>query len=276
MPYSIGKLHTGEKSMNKGLTLTILSIVTVSLTTVFLTSCAKSPRAGAVIVTLPSGGTVDLEMINLPGGTFQMGSEKGAETEKPVHSVTIKPFAIGKYEVTQAQWESVMGGSNPSNNKSRKDLPVENVSWTDVQSFLRRLGNGYRLPTEAEWEYAARAGTVTEFYFGDDAGKSAEFSWFNGNATETRQVGTKPANPLGLFDIYGNVFEWCEDDWHQTYDGAPVDGRAWIASPRDSLHVLRGGSFSADEVSARSADRARNESGYRAPDVGFRLARSLP
>ena len=263
--------------MNKWRFATTLSIIAVSLSMILLNSCGKSPRTGAVRVTLPAGGTVDLDMIKLPGGSFQMGSEKGAETERPVHSVKIKPFAIGKYEVTQAQWALVMGGANPSANKASQDLPVENVSWTDVQSFLRRLGNGYRLPTEAEWEYAARAGTVTDFYFGEDASKSGDFSWFNGNSGDkTHPVGTKPANNFGLFDMYGNVFEWCEDDWHLTYDGAPADGTAWVASPRESLRVLRGGSYSADEVSARSADRARNESGYRAADIGFRLAKSLP
>lgn len=263
--------------MNKWRLMNALSIIVLATVMPFLISCGKAPRAGAVRVSLPSGGTVDLDMINLPGGAFQMGSEKGAETEKPVHSVTVKPFAIGKFEVTQAQWEQVMSGSNPSANKSGKDLPVENVSWTDVQSFLRRLGNGYRLPTEAEWEYAARAGATTEFYFGDDASKSGDYCWFNGNSGDkTHPIGTKPANKFGLFDMYGNVFEWCEDDWHQTYEGAPTDGSAWIASPRESLRVLRGGSYSADEVSARSADRARNESGYRAADIGFRLAKSLP
>lgn len=262
--------------MKKGLLITLFLTASLALSISSLSSCGKAPRSGAARVSLPSGGTVDLELVNLPGGTFQMGSSKGAETEKPVHGVTVKPFAIGKYEVTQAQWESVMGESNPSTNKSSKDLPVENVSWNDIQSFLRRLGNGYRLPTEAEWEYAARGGKASEFYFGEDAAKSGEFSWFNGNSTTTHQVGTKPANPFGLFDIYGNVFEWCEDDWFQTYDGAPVDGRAWIAAPRESMRVLRGGSFSADEVSARSADRARNDAGYRSADVGFRLAKSLP
>ncbi len=223
-------------------------------------------------------GNVKLEMVNLPGGTFTMGSNDGYyKDETPPHRVTVGAFAIGKYEVTQAQWQAVMG-NNPSGFKG-DNLPVENVSWEDAQAFCRKLGNGYRLPTEAEWEYAARAGSTTKWSFGNDENRLGEYAWFSGNSgSQTHPVGQKKANGFGLFDMHGNVWEWCEDDWHDNYNGAPTDGRAWKPadiSARGSYRVLRGGGWNTSAVDCRSAVRGRYSPGLRIGNLGFRLARTL-
>ena len=253
----------------------ILMIMTLSSLMV-VSGCLRS-RSDVEKVTIQSGETVEIEMVKLSGGKFLMGSERGIDLERPVHPVTVKPFAVGKYEVTQGQWKTVMGGSNPAVFKEGDDYPVEGVSWDDVQSFLKRLGNGYRLPTEAEWEFAARGGTTTDFFHEEKSGKTGEYAWFIGNADEkTHPVGKKLPNPYGLYDIYGNVWEWCEDDWHDSYDGAPDDGRAWTGITRTTERVIRGGSFNFDEISCRSTDRGRNPSQFRLPDGGFRLAKTLP
>lgn len=262
--------------MNRWKVKTEVKIVAVMLLLATVSGCRKA-QSGVEIVTIQSGGTVEIEMIRLPGGKFFMGSERGIELERPVHEVNVKPFAIGKFEVTQRQWKAVMGGSNPSKFTDGDDLPVENVSWDDAQSFLKRLGNGYRLPTESEWEFAARGGTLTDFFHEEKQGKTGEYAWFIGNAEErTHQVGKKLPNPYGIFDIYGNVWEWCDDDWHDSYLGAPVDGRSWVDEPRALQRAARGGSFRFDEISCRSADRGRNFPNFRSPDGGFRLAKTLP
>lgn len=262
--------------MNKSMLNATIAALMALLAVGVLSGCQKT-RSEVEKVALVSGGTVDFEMVRLPGGQFLMGSERGIDLERPVHSVTLKPFAIGKYEVTQAQWKAVMGGDNPSTFRGGDDLPVENVSWDDIQSFLKRLGNGYRLPTEAEWEYAARGGTLTDFFHEEKPGKTGEYAWFNANAGEkTNPVGKKLPNQYGLFDVYGNVWEWCEDDWHDSYDGAPNDGRAWVEEPRTEQRPVRGGSYKFDEISCRSADRGRNSADFRSPDGGFRLAKTLP
>jgi formylglycine-generating enzyme required for sulfatase activity len=253
----------------------VMMIVTLS-SLIVISGCRKS-QSGVEKVTLQTGEIVEIEMVSLSGGKFLMGSERGIDLERPVHRVTVNPFAIGKYEVTRGQWRVVMAGSDPSNFKGDDDLPVENVSWEDIHSFLKRLGNGYRLPTEAEWEFAARGGTTTDFFHDEKLGKTGEYAWFIGNADErTHPVGKKLPNPFGIYDIYGNVWEWCEDDWHDSYVGAPDDGQAWIGEPRISRRVVRGASFRFDEISCRSTDRGRNESDFRSLDGGFRLAKTLP
>ena len=233
------------------------------------------------------------EIVVLPSGSFLMGSppdpgpdpfsnEKpkaiGSADEKPQHRVQIQSFAIGKYEVTQEQWYAVMG-NNPSENKGRT-LPVEQVSWDDTQQFISKLnqktGNMYRLPSEAEWEYAARAGTTTEWSFGNDESKLGNYAWHGRNSGgKTQEVGQKQPNAFGLYDMHGNVWEWTQDCWHGTYAGAPTDGSVWTAGCSGNYRVLRGGSWINFPAYLRSAIRVRNYPDVRIYIIGFRLARTL-
>ncbi len=208
--------------------------------------------------------TTGMEFITIPGGKFMMGGDE-SDYEKPQHEVTIKPFKLGKHAVTQGQWEKVMG-ENPSHftgkgwfrNRDMNNHPVEQVSWDDVQIFIKKLnqqsGKQYRLPSEAEWEYAARAGTTGHYSF---SGKiSPEKANYNGSYTfdgsekgehrdKTVAVGSLPANPWGLYEVHGNVWEWVADCWHDSYKGAPTDGTVWgDANGGDcGQRVLRGGSL---------------------------------
>jgi formylglycine-generating enzyme required for sulfatase activity len=224
-----------------------------------------------------SGG-VRLEMVEIPAGSFCMGSNNGNADEKPVHQVTINySFYMGKYEVTQAQWQAVMG-NDPSHFKGDFaepfiNLPVEQVSWEDAQSFINKLnesndGFRYRLTTEAEWEYACRAGTT-----GDDAGNLGEMAWYKDNSGgRTHAVGTKQPNAWGLFDMHGNVWEWCQDWYHyDSYNGAPSDGSAWLSGGEQKHRVLRGGSWSNYDTGLRSAFRGGNTPDSRDDGVGFRV-----
>jgi formylglycine-generating enzyme required for sulfatase activity len=198
----------------------------------------------------------ELELVWIPPGSFMMGSENGEPDEKPVHRVTIsKGFYLGKYEVTQAQWRKLMG-DEPSHFKG-DDLPVEQVSWGRVVGFIAKLnaqndGYTYMLPSEAQWEYAARAGTV-----GDYAGDLDAMAWYDHNSEHhTHPVGRKQPNAFGLFDMHGNVFEWCEDGYHETYVGAPTDGSAWLSGV-EKHRVLRGGTWGNNASFCRSADRVK-------------------
>jgi len=215
----------------------------------------------------------------IPAGEFDMGSPDNEEgrfaNEGPVHHVKIsKPFYIGKYEVTQAQWKTVMGADNNPSNFKGDDLPVETVSWNDAQDFLKKAGDGLRLPTEAEWEYACRAGSKTRWYFGDNEGDLKDNAWYSDNSgNKTHAVGQKGHNEWGLYDMHGNVWEWCEDVWHGNYNDAPNDGSAWTTGGDEkSPRVLRGGSWRSLARVTRSANRLRSEPDGWFSNIGFRLA----
>jgi len=219
--------------------------------------------------------SIGMDFVLIPSGSFLMGSDTN-DREKPVHNVTItSPFFLGQYQVTHDQWEVVMG-SNPSRLKGGTN-PVEQVSWNDVQEFIRCLNameghDRYRLPTEAEWEYAARAGTSTDYFFGDDAGELSDYAWFNYNSEmATHPVGQKLPNTWGLYDVHGNVFEWVQD-WYGSYTDSPaIDPKG---PETGSGRVLRGGSWFSDAEICRSASRygvGPDDWGY---DFGFRLALS--
>jgi formylglycine-generating enzyme required for sulfatase activity len=245
-----------------------------------------------------------LEMVFIPGGAFEMGSpeteEQRYEDESPQHSVTVPSFCMGKYPITQAQWRFVAFlpavnqelDANPSEfvGDSR---PVENVSWSDAAEFCRRLGKHtgrpYRLPSEAEWEYACRTGTTTPFHFGNTISPEvANYDWSktygSSKATKEKDRGTTPvgqfglANAFGLYDMHGNIWEWCADHWHGNYKSAPDDGSAWIdgtLSERVS-YVLRGGSWINIPENCRSAARFYIDAGIRYNYGGFRVVCSAP
>lgn len=224
----------------------------------------------------PSSPLPGASFVKIPPGSFQMGSNEYGD-EKPIHTVNIKTFYMMTTEVTQAQWQAVMG-NNPSYFKG-DNLPVECVSWNDVQEFLRKLnqkdpGKNYRLPSEAEWEYACRAGTTTKFYSGNNDSDLDGIAWYSGNSHDkTHPAGQKCPNVWGLYDISGNVWEWCQDWYHDSYKGAPTDGSAW-ESPRGSYRVLRGGSWYNFPNFCRSASRSYNSPDRRSYGMGFRLVRS--
>jgi len=250
------------------------------------------------------GNEIKLEMVIIPGGSFMMGSPEAEEgshnDERPQHEVTIKPFCLGKYQVTQAQWQAVAKlpqvnrelNPDPSRFKGA-NRPVEQVSWDDAVEFCSRLSNHtkrpYRLPSEAEWEYACRAETTTPFHFGETittdlanyrGTDNEELKWsgsygqgpkgvYRGETTEVGSFGV--ANNFGLYDMHGNVWEWCQDEWHNSYDGAPTDGSAWLRNDKGSdRRLLRGGSWVYNPGLCRSAVRDFNNFDY--DNVGFRVA----
>lgn len=237
------------------------------------------------------GKGVELDMVKIPGGQFMMGAgpnEEGAsESEYPQHQGTIAPFYLGKYPVTQAQWAAIAAlpkinrnlKLNPSHFNGR-DRPVEQISWEEAVEFCDRLsqqtGRTYRLPSEAEWEYACRAATTTPFYFGKTI--TADLAKYGGQATTS--VGTFPPNAFGLYDMHGNAWEWCADHWHRNYEGAPIDGSAWLSDVETSKYLLRGGSWLGNPEYCRSAYRNFVSRDVRNIIIGFRVscaaARILP
>ena len=236
------------------------------------------------------GNGVKLEMIAIPGGTFLMGSpENEAERqdyESPKHQVTVPSFFMGKYPLTQAQYQAILG-SNPSYFKGN-NRPVETVSWDDAVLFCQKLsqrtGKSYRLPSEAEWEYACRAGTKTPFSFGDNI--TPDLVNYDGNypyksapkgkyREQTTDVETFTPNSFGLYDMHGNVGEWCEDDWHENYINAPTDGSAWNSRSGNNTKTLRGGSWYYDAGYCRAAFRDSYSRDLRYHYYGFRVVSSF-
>jgi formylglycine-generating enzyme required for sulfatase activity len=229
--------------------------------------------------------SIDMEFVHVPAGTFLMGSrdlEQGSSKEKPRHTVHIsKPFYLGKYEVTQKQWLAVMGNINPSNFLS-PDRPVDEVSWDDVQAFIQKLNaiektNSYRLPTEAEWEYAARAGSETSYCYGDDpeSAELGQYAWFESNAKQqTHPVGMLSPNAWGLYDMHGNVSEWTQDRYgKQYYLHSPSDDPQ--GPEKGSKRVVRGGSWINQAYSCRSAARGYYSPDYTDSDFGFRIVKTI-
>ena len=261
-------------------------------TTVAVNSRGKiiSRRQGeAEVITENLGNGVTLEMVKIPGGIFIMGSpetEAGRDRwEGPQHYVDVPEFFMGKYPVTQAQWQAVMG-NNPSDCKGA-NRPVEMVSWNDATKFCQKLsqitGKPYFLPSESQWEYACRARTSTPFYFGKTI--TSELVNYDGNYPygkapkgkyrgKTTDVGILPPNGFGLYDMHGNVWEWCQDIWHDNYEGAPTDGSAWETGSDSDYRVLRGGSWNLYSLDCRCAGRYYGNPGIHSNCVGFRVVSS--
>ena len=267
----------------QGLKLEQIEVVTVNK---FGEIIQRQPRI-ARYFTEDLGNGVKLEMAAIPGGTFMMGSPeneaKRRDSENPQHQVTVPGFFMGKYPVTQAQYQAIMG-NNPSLFKG-SNRPVECVSWDNAVAFCEKLsqitGKTYRLPSEAEWEYACRAGTTTPFHFGETI--TTDLANYNGNYTygqepkgvyrrETTEVGSfGVANNFGLYDMHGNVWEWCQDNWHSNYEGAPIDGSAWLGIEKNTnTRLLRGGSWHYLPGNCRSAYRGNDLLGNN-NDIGFRV-----
>lgn len=225
-------------------------------------------------------------LISLPAGSFTMGSNSSDPSEKPPHQVTVgAPFAIGKYEVTVEQWNSCVDGGGcqkvaPASN-GNDNAPIRDVSWDDAQQYVKWLsttsGKEYRLPTEAEWEYAARGGTTTRYWWGDQMAtgkancKDCGQPWTNDGPAN---VGTFAANPYGLHDTNGSVWEWVSDCWHNTYKDAPADGRSWD-QPNCNVRVIRGGSWREGAPYMVSSTRFKYDASVRHSQNGFRVARSV-
>jgi formylglycine-generating enzyme required for sulfatase activity len=255
--------------------------------------------ASLVDLTIMLPGDVPLELVKIPAGSFMMGRYSGEQdseiAEDPQHLVTIsQDFYMGKYEVTQQQWLALMGswpGTAPSSTYGvGNSYPVYYVSWDDTKNFITALnthitntGQGpatVRLPSEAEWEYACRSGKTTRFYWGDDLSDTqiGGYAWYiaNNSPSGTKPVSQKLPNAFGLYDMSGNVWEWCEDDWHENYTGAPNDGSAWVYSPRGSDRIGRGGYWGGSAQDCRSADRVYSLTNERHFSLGFRLAANVP
>ena len=219
------------------------------------------------------GNGIKLELVRVPAGSFMMGSNE-RDTEKPIHRVNVPEFLMGKYQVTQAQYEAVMG-KNPSHFKGKQN-PVEQVSWDDAQEFCKKLaqktGRKIKLPSEAQWEYACRAGSTGKYCFGDNDDQLGKYAWYNENSdSKTHPVGEKLANAWGLHDMHGNVWEWCEDVWHGNYNGAPTDGSVWLSGGEQNQRALRGGSWNYNGIDCRSANRGRLYADHRNGYYGFRV-----
>ena len=251
------------------------------------------------------GNGITLHMVYIPGGKFLMSTEDEEKfflfkildffrTERPQHEVTIKPFYIAKFQITQEQWQEVASWKkieysldpNPSYFKGNNNFPVEQVSWYDAVEFCQRLskktGREYRLPSEAQWEYACRAGTTTPFHFGKTI--TTDLANYHGNYTygdapkskyrkQTTSVGSFPPNGFGLHDMHGNLWEWCVDPWHKNYQGMLDDGSVWQPHRHNGFSLLRGGSWNSNPHFCRSTHRIGNYIGRNASnnDIGFRV-----
>jgi len=261
----------------------------------------KRERRRAEFFKQDLGNNISLEMVSIPGGTFMMGAAQNeanaSSDEYPQHPVNIAAFSMAKYPITQAQWEAVLAlpkikidlEPDPSYSDFKgANRPVDSVTWHEAQEFCQRLsketGKTYRLPSEAEWEYACRAKTESPFHFGetitaDLANYDAKYIYASAPTGTYRQQTTdvgsfKKPNAFGLYDMHGNVWEWCADPWHENYTGAPDDGSVWESGGNTQYRVIRGGSWYYDPRYCRGADRCRIEPVSRRRDCGFRVVSS--
>jgi formylglycine-generating enzyme required for sulfatase activity len=259
----------------------------------------KIVRQSGQFLTEDLGKGLGLVMVEIPGGQFLMGSPdtelKRRSNESPQHSVTIARFFMSKYAIDQTKWKAISTlpkierdlPMNPSEFKGA-ELPVENISWLEASEFCARLskysGRTYRLPTEAEWEYACRAGTSTPFHFGETISTDlvnyyGDYTYGGGRKGEFRRktvdVDKFKANAFGLYQMHGNVWEWCADYWHPNYQGATSDGSAWLVDGNNAQRILRGGSWGNSPSECRSASRFKALLDYRGHDVGFRVCFSI-
>jgi formylglycine-generating enzyme required for sulfatase activity len=268
----------------------LIQVLGISLVAVAGCSTNTGPgQAKLESKVLDLGNGVKMEMVLIPAGSFMMGDAAGEACERPVHKVTItKPFYIGKYLVTPEQWESVMG-NNPSEFKGPKN-PVENVNYKDCQAFLKKLeekfgptGAKFSLPTEAQWEYACRAGTTTRYYFGDSEKDLDQYAWFAGHADRrTHPVGEKKPNAWGLYDMHGSVSQWCADCYGEDYYKAspandptgPADKASAANDPTGSTgrpRVYRGGGYVDEASDCRAARRGKQSAHIPGSFLGFRV-----
>jgi formylglycine-generating enzyme required for sulfatase activity len=232
------------------------------------------------------GQGISIEIVLIPAGMFGMGTPGHNEfpDEHPHHLVRVPSFVMSKYPITQEQWKVVMNWAPPFRSKGPK-FPVDRVSWKNAVEFCRRLskmtGHAYRLPTEAEWEYACRAGTSTPFHYGDTI--TTDLANYVGEHTYQSEpkgvyrhistnVGSFPPNAFGLCDMHGNVWEWCADNWHDNYVGAPTDGSAWENGTKNANRVMRGGSWHEPPINCRSATRLQMNENEADDLFGFRVA----
>ena len=277
------ELKAKQAASNFGLKLEQIEVVTVDK---FGEIIQRQPRVARYFIEDLGNGVI-LEMAAIPGGTFIMGSPEKEDgrsgREGSQHQVTVPSFFMGKYPVTQAQYQAITG-TNPSRFKS-DNRPVENVSWNNAVAFCEKLsqrtGKTYRLPSEAEWEYACRAGTTTPFYFGETIttvlANYNNYTYGQGFKGEYREKTTKirsfkVANNFGLYDMHGNVWEWCQDHWHDNYEGAPTDGSAWLDNKKNNNRkLLRGGSWDDYPENCRSAYRNHHYLGLNNDNIGFRV-----
>lgn len=283
-----------QKPNHEGFKLQKIEVVTVNK---FAEIIQRQQRVARYFIA-DLGNGVKLEMSAIPGGTFMMGSPENEigrkDRESPQHQVTVSSFFMGKYPVTQAQYRAIMRtnpshftGSNRLTGINSSNRPVENVRWCDAVAFCKELsqraGRNYRLPSEAEWEYACRAGTTTPFHFGETI--TTDLANYDGDDTygegvkgiyrkEAIKVGSfRVANNFGLYDMHGNVWEWCQDNWHSNYRDAPTDGSAWLNTSNNYEMLLRGGSWSNNPDNCRSASRHYDflMNNHWEGNVGFRV-----
>ena len=267
--------------MNHKYFFTIIAIAVISITLFYACKKDKKSKNDESEVTFEW----EPEMVFVEPGTFTMGctfddNDCIVNSELPTHQVTLtKGYYIGKYEVTQAQWKAVMGG-NPSYNQG-DDFPVEMVSWDDVQTFMVKLnkltGKNYRLPTEAEWEFAARGGNQSKGYKYSGSNNINDVAWYGassgGNSgNNTHSVGMKQPNELGIYDMSGNVYEWCNDLYDIYSDESQINPQGSVMG---SNYVMRGGSFYRSAIYCRVVYRDQNNPNFIAPNLGFRVAFSL-